>query len=72
MRVNEYTPSFARAVTRDDSIGRIGRADVEPWLEVRDRRQHRKTVQRLDLLPRVIPGEASAHQDNIGVNCRGA
>ena len=34
--------------------GRIGGADVEPGLEIRDRRRHRQTTERLDLLPRVI------------------
>jgi hypothetical protein len=59
-----------RAFLRHDDVGRIRRADVVAGLEVRNRSRHRQSVERVDLLPRVIPGEASAHAANIATQRR--
>jgi hypothetical protein len=40
-------------------------SDIEPRLEVRDGFRHREPIERLELSPSVISGEASAHQLNI-------
>jgi hypothetical protein len=46
------------AFVRDHGIHWVGRADVEAGLHIGDRRWNGQTIQHLDLLPRVILGEA--------------
>ena len=43
----------------------VRRADVEAGLHIGNRRRNGQTIQRLDLLPRVILGEAPAHASII-------
>ena len=57
-----HLDELVHTAIRHHDIDGVGWADVEAGLEVRNRRRNRQTVQRVDLRPGVVSGEASAHR----------
>src|SRR6266849_7505988 len=58
--------SLALTYMLDNRVRRIGRTGIETRLKVWNRRRRRQPIERVNLLPRVVVSEPSAHVGNIG------